>query len=170
MRLWPVLGSTLQVFLFFSFVSLSLHPRFFTIYSRSLTPNWQKSLCICIWTSQFSLLMFLLGLVSFNRFSFALWLLSLQLTNHYVKTLLWLSRLVYSQTGPQMLPATEGEVEVVHIQDKHTKRYRGQNKPHAFVFFSRDTSRRNQIRLREQGWCRFLLFLSCKWKSLQQSL
>lgn len=34
-----------------------------------------------------------------------------------------------------MLPAAEGEVEVVHIQDKHTKQYSGQKEHHAFIVF-----------------------------------
>ena len=59
-----------------------------------------------------------------------------------------------------MLPAGEGEVEVVHIQGKHIKQYGGQDEPRAFIVFSNDTSRRNQIRLRGKGWCRFLHFLS----------
>ena len=44
-------------------------------------------------------------------------------------------RLVYSRTGPQMLPAAEGEVKVAHIQGKHTKQYGGQNEPRAFIVF-----------------------------------
>ena len=34
-----------------------------------------------------------------------------------------------------MLPAAEGEVEVVHIQDKHTKQYGGQDEPRALIVF-----------------------------------
>ena len=39
-----------------------------------------------------------------------------------------------------MLPAAEGEVEVVHTQNKHTKQYGGQDEPRAFIVFSLDTS------------------------------
>ena len=59
-----------------------------------------------------------------------------------------------------MLPVAEGEVEVVHIQDKHTKQYGGQKEYHAIIVFSHGTSQQNQIRLRGKGWCRFLHFLS----------
>ena len=34
-----------------------------------------------------------------------------------------------------MLPAAEGEVEVVHIQNKHTKQYGRQDEPPAFIVF-----------------------------------
>ena len=34
-----------------------------------------------------------------------------------------------------VLPAAEGEVKVVSIQDRHTKKYGGQNEPRAFIFF-----------------------------------
>ena len=42
----------------------------------------------------------------------------------------------------QMLPAAEGEVEVLHIQGKHTKQYDVQDEPRAFIF-SHDILRRN---------------------------
>ena len=44
-----------------------------------------------------------------------------------------------------MLPAAEGEVEVVHVQHRDTKQYGGQDKPRAFIMFSHDTLRLNQI-------------------------
>ena len=78
-------------FLFFSFVymSSSLHSRVLGISSRSLINFQLAEITLYISASrhtQFPLLMFLLGLVSFDLFSFALWLLSLQSADHYVKT------------------------------------------------------------------------------------
>ena len=59
-----------------------------------------------------------------------------------------------------MLPPAQGEGEDVSIQDRHTKQCAGQNKPRAFIVFSHNTSRQNQICLRGEGWCGALHFLS----------
>lgn len=44
-----------------------------------------------------------------------------------------------------LLPAAEGEVEVVGIQDKHTKQYGGQNEPRAFIFTHKFKGRRGGV-------------------------
>ena len=59
-----------------------------------------------------------------------------------------------------MLLAAEGVVKVIHIPDKHTEQYGGQNEPQAFNFFSDDILRQNQICLRLVGVASVSSFLT----------